>query len=87
LNIIAGAKHWLRRAVDQEGSVLDVPVQSRRKWAKVTGVAMAAKVTPVDGCHSTRCAFRYSIDDKLTAAVLHGCSAAPYVRPRAVLAP
>jgi len=27
---IAGKKHWLWRAVDQEGFVLDVPVQSRR---------------------------------------------------------
>ena len=27
---IAGAKHWLWRAVDQEGFVLDVLVQSRR---------------------------------------------------------
>jgi putative transposase len=26
---IAGKKHWLRRAVDQEGFVLDVLVQSR----------------------------------------------------------
>jgi putative transposase len=28
---IAGKKHWLWRAVDQEGFVLDVFVQSRRK--------------------------------------------------------
>src|SRR5690349_897205 len=27
---IAGKKHWLWRAVDQDGLVLDVPVQSRR---------------------------------------------------------
>ncbi len=27
---IAGKKHWLRRAVDQNGHVLDVLVQSRR---------------------------------------------------------
>src|SRR3712207_6543872 len=27
---IAGVKHWLRRAVDQTGMVLDVPVQRRR---------------------------------------------------------
>src|SRR5436305_11448033 len=31
---IAGKKHWLWRAVDQDGIVLDVLVQSRRdKWA------------------------------------------------------
>ncbi len=27
---IAGQKHWLWRAVDQHGAVLNVPVQSRR---------------------------------------------------------
>ena len=27
---IAGHKHWLWRAVDQDGSVLDILVQSRR---------------------------------------------------------
>ncbi len=27
---IAGAKHWLWRAVDQNGTVLDILVQSRR---------------------------------------------------------
>ena len=27
---IAGAKHWLWRAVDQTGTVLESPVQSRR---------------------------------------------------------
>ena len=27
---IAGVKHWLWRAVDQNGMVLDIPVQSRR---------------------------------------------------------
>jgi putative transposase len=27
---VAGVKHWLWRAVDQSGTVLDVPVQSRR---------------------------------------------------------
>ena len=27
---IAGRKHWRRRAVDQDGTVLDAPVQSRR---------------------------------------------------------
>ncbi len=27
---IAGKKHWLWRAVDQDGIVLDIPVQSRR---------------------------------------------------------
>jgi putative transposase len=31
---IAGKKHWLWRAVDQHGAVLDILVQSRRK-AKV----------------------------------------------------
>ena len=30
LSIIAGQKHWLWRAVDQDGIVLDVLVQSRR---------------------------------------------------------
>ena len=31
---IAGKKHWVWRAVDQEGIVLDILVQSRRdKWA------------------------------------------------------
>lgn len=27
---IGGQKHWLRRAVDQHGTVLDILVQSRR---------------------------------------------------------
>ena len=27
---IAGVKHWLWRIVDQNGMVLDIPVQSRR---------------------------------------------------------
>ena len=32
---IAGEKHWLRRAVDQDGVVLDILVQSRRDKAAV----------------------------------------------------
>jgi transposase-like protein len=53
---IADKKHWLWRAVDQEGFVLDMLAQSRRDkkaaerlrnqafitWAEVIGVAMAA---------------------------------------------
>jgi transposase-like protein len=40
-------KHWLWWAVDQDGVVLDILVQSRRAqafqtWAAVTGVAKAA---------------------------------------------
>ena len=27
---IAGVRHWLWRTVDQDGTVLDIPVQSRR---------------------------------------------------------
>jgi putative transposase len=34
---IAGKKHWLWRAVDQEGFVLDVLVQSRRDKKAATG--------------------------------------------------
>jgi putative transposase len=37
---IGGKKHWLWRAVDQDGFVLDVPVQSRRN-AKAANRLMA----------------------------------------------
>lgn len=50
---IAGVKHWLWRAVDQSGMVLDILVQIRRDtraaqtrafqvWAEIAGVAAAA---------------------------------------------
>src|SRR5437588_3457881 len=50
---IAGKKHWLWRAVDQDGFVLDVLVQSRRKQeGRQTPVPQA----PQEAGSSTSCA-------------------------------
>src|SRR4051812_36734396 len=47
---IAGTKHWLWRAVDQEGFVLDVLVQSRRdKKARTQIRATTCKVAGISG--------------------------------------
>jgi putative transposase len=48
---IGGKKHWLWRAVDQDGLVLDVLIQSRRKRHAPLGVQNAS-----GGYSSTSCA-------------------------------
>jgi putative transposase len=50
---IAGQKHWLWRAVDQDGLVLDVLVQSRRD-------KQAAKSACCASCSRSRCGRRAS---------------------------
>ena len=52
---IAGVKHWLWRAVDQTGVVLDVLVQRRRVAGCQAAVAQAAKeADAVAPCHDHR---------------------------------
>jgi putative transposase len=53
---IAGVKHWLWRAVDQTGMVLDVLVQSRRdkRAAKAPAVQAAEAAVPGAPCHDHR---------------------------------
>ena len=55
---IAGTKHWLWRAVDQEGYVLDVLVQSRRN--KKVAKRLLRKLLKKQGCGP-----RVLITDKL----------------------
>ena len=53
---IAGVKHWLRRAVDQAGTVLDILVQSRRdkQAAKRLLRKFLKKRGRPPACHSQR---------------------------------
>jgi putative transposase len=52
---IAGVKHWLWRAVDQAGVVLDVLVQRRRNKQAATAAAQAAeKADAAAPCHDHR---------------------------------
>ena len=53
---ISGVKHWLWRAVNQNGMVLDIPVQSRRdmRAAKRLLRKLLKKPDPPTSCHGHR---------------------------------
>ena len=74
---IAGKKHWLWRAVDQDGYVLDEIVQSRRdtKAAK----RLLKRLLRKQGCPS-------AADDHRQARLLRGCPASDHARRRTPLA-
>ena len=71
----AGRKHWLWRAVDQEGRVLDVPVQSRRN-ARAAKQLMRKLLK--EQCHTPR----VMITDKLGSYAVAGREIMPDVEHR-----
>jgi putative transposase len=73
--IIAGKKHWLWRAVDQDGYVLDEIVQTRRN-------TKAAKRLLIRLLKKQGCPPRRMITDKLGSYTAARCLIMPAIEPR-----